>query len=383
MDSTKTKAVKRMRPVGLLTAASLTIIIWGLWAAREILIPLSLAALLAFLMAPIVRWLRSYRLPEWLAITIATIMLLLPLLAVGIVLVEQIQSLLQNLSSVLKGLEGFLADLAENPIAKRLSLSSSLTLPALLKSMRAGAGQGIRVVLTGLGTFVTVGTEAVFTIIFAIMMLAARNHLRHSSERIIAQLKNAESAKFVDDIISLVEEFLLGRLIVIVIISALSFVVLILFGISYSFLLGAAIGVLTLLPEVGFIVSLIPIVIIAVAAGHSALFVILLLASLTLIHLFEANILTPKLVGHRLNLNILATFVVMFAGGLLWGVWGMLLGIPFLAIVRIACNASPSLQPWAELLSERNDRLPPKRTFRLQRFFDFSFLTRRRPPEET
>jgi predicted PurR-regulated permease PerM len=70
----------------------------------------------------------------------------------------------------------------------------------------------------------------------------------------------------------------------------------------------------------------------------------------------QDHIITPKWVGHRLKLNFLATYLAFFAGGLLWGAWGMILSIPLLGLIRIACSASPKLRPWAFALGEVDDQ---------------------------
>jgi hypothetical protein len=66
-------------------------------------------------------------------------------------------------------------------------------------------------------------------------------------------------------------------------------------------------------------------------------------------------VITPKWVGHRLKLNFLATYLAFFAGGLLWGAWGMILSVPLLGLIRIACIASPTLRPWAFALGAGDD----------------------------
>lgn len=338
-----------------MVTALLGVVLWEISAAHAFLIPVCLAALLAFLMSPLVAWLCRHRVPEWLAITVSGILLVLPFLFVGFMLIRQAQSLLQDYPSIIAGLEKVLLRISSSAWGERLGLAQGFTVSALSKHLSDSAGQGIQFLVVGLRTVFEAGTEAVLIFIFAILMLASRTHLRRCSERILAQFESIEAARMLDAVTSLIEQFLIAKVIVVGITATASVLLLSVFGLRYSFLLGVVTGVLTLIPEVGFIASLIPVIIVALSTGYTFLMTVLIVLGCFVIHLLEANVLTPKLVGRKLNLNALATFMGLVAGGLLWGVWGMLLSVPILGVLRIAFSVAPALQPWGELLAERED----------------------------
>jgi putative permease len=343
-------------PRELSVMALLVVVVWGLWAGQAFFIPISLAALVACLTTPLVRWMSKYKIPEWLSIVLSGLLLVLPFAFAGFMLIRQAQSLLQDYPTIVAQFQKWFVSFSDSEIAKSLHLSEKLTMPALTEHLTQGAGEGIQFMVKVLRTAFEAGTESVLIFLFAIIMLASRKHLFVSGEKILARYENIEAGKVLEAVTSLIEKFLLTKLIVILIVGLLSFGVLQVLGLKYAFLLGMLSGVLTLIPEVGFAVSLLPVFVVAASTGHSLLSHGLIFGCLIVVHLIEANILTPKLVGKNLNLNILATFMGLFAGGLLWGVWGMLLSVPILGVLRIIFLAAPSLQPWAELLSEREDR---------------------------
>jgi len=238
---------------------------------------------------------------------------------------------------------------------QKLHLADQFSATQLTEKVTAGASDGLHFFIASLRTLVEAGTHSVLIFIFAILMLASREHIFRCGQKILAQFEGIEAASLLSAISNLIEKFLLTKLIVIGIVSIASVAVLSLLGLRYAFLLGVMTGVLTLLPEVGFVLGLVPILIVGIATGHTLASHALIQCSLIAIHLVEANWITPKLVGRSLNLNILATFIGLFAGGLYWGVWGMLLSIPVLGVMRIVFSAIPTMQPWAELLSERDD----------------------------
>jgi predicted PurR-regulated permease PerM len=109
------------------------------------------------------------------------------------------------------------------------------------------------------------------------------------------------------------------------------------------------------IPAVGFLIGLIPALIVAAVTGHSFISLLCILGALIVCNLIDNYYLTPKLVGNRVNISALASFVGLFAGGLLWGIIGMFLSIPILGVLRIVFSSTPALRPWGELLSDSTD----------------------------
>jgi predicted PurR-regulated permease PerM len=157
---------------------------------------------------------------------------------------------------------------------------------------------------------------------------------------------------------SMVERFLLARFIVVLLVGAMDTLGLHVFHVPYALLLGALLGFLTLVPSIGFILGLIPVVIVSFTVGNSLLQTVLIALPLAGMSAIDTYILTPKMVGNRLNLSPLMTFLGIFAGGLLWGISGMLLSVPILGIASVVFDSTPGLEPWADLLSGENHAPP-------------------------
>jgi len=349
-------------PIGLLVIALLVVVLWGIAAAKQFLVPVCLSALLAFLMNPLVRLLRRRHCPEWLAVILSSVLLILPFLALVYFVIMEIQSLVADYPKINAAFARELAHFSNSPVAQRYHLFVSV--PSLIEKLTSRAGEGISIVLVGLKTFFETGSQVVLILIFAVVMLASRQHLAKSGEKILAQFETIQSANMLEAVVTLIEQFLIARLVIVVGIGIASAIAVRLFGVSYSLLLGLFVGVMTLVPEIGFIISLVPVLIVALATGHSAVSVIILLGVLFAIHLVEGEYLSPKFVGSKVNINALASFLGLFAGGLLWGVWGMFLSVPILGVLRIALSVSPSLRPWGELLAEREDEHLSRRLIR-------------------
>ena len=74
-----------------------------------------------------------------------------------------------------------------------------------------------------------------------------------------------------------------------------------------------------------------------------------------LVQYLEANLIFPLAVSSRLKINALVTIVVIIAGGIVWGVAGMILFIPFLGILKLVADRTPSLKTLALILGGDSD----------------------------
>ena len=79
----------------------------------------------------------------------------------------------------------------------------------------------------------------------------------------------------------------------------------------------------------------------------------LLVSGLSLvIHALEAFLLTPWLTSRANKMNPLAVFVGVLAWGWLWGIWGLLLGVPILVVIKVVCDSIDDFKPVGELLGD-------------------------------
>ena len=138
------------------------------------------------------------------------------------------------------------------------------------------------------------------------------------------------------------------------ILAPMIFALLWILGIKYFVLL----GLLTLLPYIGIFISLLLSVVVTFATagtGH----LLLLIATLFSIHLLDANLLLPLIVGAKVRLNALITILGVIVGGSIWGLTGAFLAIPVIAITKIIFERIDGLKPWAMLLGDERDEKQP------------------------
>jgi predicted PurR-regulated permease PerM len=155
-----------------------------------------------------------------------------------------------------------------------------------------------------------------------------------------------------DEITAQIQRYLLVQVVASIIVgiaTGLSFWAL---GLNHAAVWGFASGVLNLIPYVGAAVVTIAAALVGfVQFGELRMAVAVGGASL-LIHTLVGNLLVPLLTSKAASMNPVVVFVGVLAWGWLWGVWGLLLGIPIMMIVKAICDRVEHLKPVGELLGD-------------------------------
>ena len=122
-------------------------------------------------------------------------------------------------------------------------------------------------------------------------------------------------------------------------------------GLPYFYFLGLISGFLSLVPYLGVLLALLP----PLAAGLGALdltsFIIIGVSVLGL-HIFAMNVLYPKVLGKRLQLNPLVVSIGLLIWGWMWGAMGLVLAVPIMGAVKIICDHVSSLRPIGAWMGE-------------------------------
>ena len=145
---------------------------------------------------------------------------------------------------------------------------------------------------------------------------------------------------------------MVGLLLEALVVAVMNSVALLLLGVDYAILLGVIGALLNMLPYIGGIVAIALPVIIASVTKDGFSTQLGILGAYSLIQFIDNNFLVPFLVSSRVKINALVSVVVVLLGGALWGVAGMFLSIPFVAILKIIFDRLPEMRPWGKLLGD-------------------------------
>jgi predicted PurR-regulated permease PerM len=148
----------------------------------------------------------------------------------------------------------------------------------------------------------------------------------------------------------LVQNYIIGLLTVMAIVSILTSTALLIIGIDYPFFFGILAATLIIIPYLGMIIGALLPALYALITKDSGWYAVAVMASFAFIQFIEGNFITPKITGNRVNINPLAAIIALVAGGYLWGMGGLIIALPVVAIIKVVLTNIPSLKHYGILL---------------------------------
>ena len=206
--------------------------------------------------------------------------------------------------------------------------------------------------LQGLGSLSGVLYALGFIPFLVYFILADREPLTRRTRELFPEKHHATVGEILLDIEQMMRKFLLGNAVIALILSTATVLVFLLVGLPYPVILGILSGTLSIVPYLGLPLALVPGVVVGLVSFESGEPFLVLIASVTVLHLVAANYLTPKLVGGGVRLNATAATVALLFFGWLWGGMGLLLGIPILAVLKCIFENVPSTRRIGMFLGE-------------------------------
>jgi len=319
---------------------------WLLVAMKFILLPMMLALFATFLFNPPVEWLRRKGVPR----------------AVGIILVLALASLAVWLggkyisASFVAFRDGFpkyeqrIEDLIGQ--ARTLTEHFSFITPDNLKSARDSISLSGLVGNT-LNSFISVIGYISVTLVFLLYFLPAFPNLPDKIKRAFPDERGQLLREAVEGIGLKVQKYVWAKTITSFITGVGVTVTCMIFGVDFAITWGVFAALLNLVPTIGALLSVIPPVLVcALQFELGQMSVVLWLAGiLTAVMFITGNVLEPLILGQSVNLSPTASLVALFLFGWLWGIIGMLIAVPAMAMVKFTCDNIDSLKPIGVLLS--------------------------------
>jgi predicted PurR-regulated permease PerM len=151
---------------------------------------------------------------------------------------------------------------------------------------------------------------------------------------------------------SVLKNYLLGLMVETAIIAALNVGALLLLGIDYALLLGVVAAILNLIPYVGIIIGGIFPIVIAFITKDAIWHPVSVALAFSVIQFLDNNLIVPKVVGAHVRINSIATIIAVIVGGQLWGISGMFLFIPLMAILKVVFDRVEPLKAWGMVLGD-------------------------------
>ncbi len=337
----------------VLIIIGLVAFVFILYIAKGIIIPIVFATILAVVLHPAVNMLMRLKIHRIAAIIIVMFLTFILIASFGTLLFSQASRFTESLprlvdkfteiiNQIIFWASGYFA-IGANEITEWITTTKN--------ELIGGDEIGQTIVnVGGMLAFLFLIPVYVFMILFYQPLLIEFFH------KFFGNKNRDKVSEIINQIKTLIQRYLIGLLMEVGIIAFLYTVGLLFLGIEYALILGILGALLNLIPYLGSIIAATMPIIIAIVTKPSPWFALLVLALYILIQFIDNNYIVPKIVASKVKINALASIIAVITFGALWGIPGMLVAIPLIAIAKLIFDHIESLKPWGFLLG---DTMPP------------------------
>jgi len=328
-------------------------IITILYITQSIVVPLVFATIIAIVLHPAVNLLIRMKINRIIAISIVFFVAII-LAAFGTLIARQIQRVSESWPILSEKFNSVITqNIADASVRYDIDPKKIYDWIATAKTeliSRGSAVIGQSLVVLGNGLVI------LFLIpVYVFMILFYQPILHDFIFKLFREGNQSQVGKMVTQTKVVIQRYLVGLVFEFVIVAALNSAALLVLGIQYAILLGIIGALLNTIPYIGGIISVAIYMIVALIT-KSPVYMFYVLAAYSIIQFVDNNYIIPKIVASKVKLNALFSIIAVIAGNALWGIPGMFLSIPLLAIVKLIFDNNESLKPWGFLLG---DTMPP------------------------
>lgn len=324
---------------------------------KSLLVPLVMGFLVSMLLLPFSNFMeRKLKFPRILSSLVSPILFTLVVLGVFFLIGTQVAHFQEDLP----GFKDQITDLfhkAQVFVYDRFGVSEEEQIQYISQNAEDVLKRGSGFLGTAVSSITSIIGSATFTFLAIFFFLLYRSHLVKFIVWCFPP-KEGKRVKFVvSEVQAIIKQYIFGLMIQVVAVSTLMFIAYSIIGIKYALLFAILCGVLNLIPYIGIFTATVLAAIVTLATGEpiQALWVII---AVIVVNSIDGNIITPKIIGSKVSLN---SFVVLFgivAAESIWGIAGMFLAIPILAILKIIFDNVDGLRPYGFVLGEEDAPTP-------------------------
>ena len=322
-----------------------------LYIAQDILLPLVFAVLIAIVLQPVLKIFLRLGINRVISIIITLFLTIIVIAAFGLFLYSQISRFSDSWPILV---EKF--NTTSNEIITYLSGYFDINPMKIHEWIKQTQSEIINANTAMIGkTLSQVGgwLVAVFLVpVYIFLILLYEPLILEFIHKVFGKSNQNQVGEVVGQTKTVIQRYLFGLMIEAVIVATLQAGTLFIMGIEYAILLGILGALLNTIPYIGGLVAVALPMMVAMITIDSAMYPIYILVVYYIIQLIDNNFIVPKIVASKVKINALFSIIVVIAGNVLWGIPGMFLSIPLLAIVKLIFDNIEPLKPWGLLLGD-------------------------------
>jgi predicted PurR-regulated permease PerM len=325
-----------------------------LYFGKGVFIPMFYGLLIAIVMYPASKWLEQKLHSRSLAITLALSFVAILFLALVAMLIGQVAIFRKDIPGILLKLQPLLVNL-QAWLTERFSITIGMQNEWLHNAAINSSSSFQNIVFSTLSGATTALFDIFITVIYAALFLYNRGTFVTFLRMVVNEKIKPQLDAILKDTIHTYYNYIKGMVLVYIIVGVLNSIGLYLLGIEYAILFGMMTAIMTIIPYVGIIISALLPISVAFLTKDSLFYPLAVIGVFSFVQYLEANVIFPNVVGRQLKVSTWATLVAILTGGVLWGVSGMILFIPFVGILKIITGHIPEWKPLNLLLGRDED----------------------------
>ncbi|MBP0929124.1 AI-2E family transporter, partial [Streptococcus suis] len=311
-----------------------------------VLLPMILTGLLYYLLNPMVDWMEKHKISRTVGISILFVLISLLIiwgLAVAIPSIqEQVTSFAQNLPSNIQKIEGQVTGLLQDQRFEQFRPTALEMLNKVNDQIVAYAQKFSSSAVNWASNLISTASQIIVAILIMpfilFYLLRDGQYLNKHITQYLPTKWREPIGTVLSDVNGQLSNYVRGQVTVAIIVALMFSVMFSIIGLSYPITLGVMAGFLNLIPYLGSFLAMIPAVILGLIAGPIMLIKVLVVFMIE--QTIEGRFVTPLIIGSSLSIHPITILFVLLTAGQMYGVLGVLLGIPIYASIKVLVKAA-------------------------------------------
>ena len=356
-----------VRSISLVVLATIASVVMLRWASA-VFIPVMVGLLGSYALSPVVDWLQVRRIPRAVSAALLILGVLAGIGATGYSLSDDASRLVESLPAAAQKLRDSVRarpGTPDNTLATVQKAAAQIEQAAEETSRPAPTARGVQRVQIekpkfdikdhlwtgGMGLMTMLGQLGMMALI-AFFLMASGDSFRRKMVKLAGPTLAAKkiTLQALNQIHDQIQRYMMVQLFTSVLVGLATWLCFLGIGLENAAVWGIAAGVLDLVPYIGSVMVASGSALMAFLQFGTVEMAVLVSGTSLFIHFIEAFLLTPWLTSRANKMSPVAVFVGVLAWGWLWGVWGLLLGVPILVVVKAICDRVDDLKPVGEFL---------------------------------
>lgn len=326
-------------------------IVFIMYEVKVVLVPLLFALIFSVMLFPLSLRMEKLGLSKGLAAFLSVFVMTGIISAIGLVLFRQFGLLVAEAPELIKKVGGLL-DGIETYVSTTFNIKRSITSQHIEKQVSHLLDNSGNIFTSLIGFVASFLSTILLIPLYVFFLLYYRDFFLEFFYKLFPTSDKGWIDETFSRLYEVIQNYLLGVVIVMGIIGVLNSVGLYVLGIKYAFFFGFLAALLNLIPFVGVLIgSLLP-ALLALVTKDSYWYAVGAIGVMLFVQIMEGNLITPFVVGSRISINPLIVIFMFMLFGKLWGISGLVLALPLTAILKVLLDTIPACKAYCFILGE-------------------------------